>query len=169
MATKDYSSVQETKVASVLNWEIVTGSGARPCVPGDVRNDSWLGECKTHTEPGHKIFFDTDVWAKIQKEADVSHRSPVLIVDDGTQDLNHTWILCREVSISCVDIATADPNFAIRKNISFDHEKVSQYLKSLYKSGGGSVVFNHICLEINWNGQSVLVMPFDTFAKVYDR
>ena len=69
MATKEYSSVQEHKVADALGWEVVTGSGARPTVPGDVKSDKWLGECKTHTEKGQKIFFDLAVWQKISKEA----------------------------------------------------------------------------------------------------
>lgn len=169
MATKDFSSIQEPRVADALGWEVVTGSGARPCVPGDVKSDQWLGECKTHTEPGHKIFFDLAVWDKIQKEADATHRSPALIVDDGSQDLKHTWVLCRDVSVSHTDLAMTDPNFAIRKNISFDDTKVAEHLKSLYKSGGGSIVFNHICIEINWNNQMVYVMPFETFVAVKDR
>lgn len=169
MATKDFSSIQEHKVAEALGWDVVTGSGARPCVPGDVRSDLWLGECKTHTEPGQKIFFDLDVWGKIQKEADFSHRSPALIVDDGSQDLSRTWVLCRDVSVSHQDMAMVDPNFAIRKNISFSHDKVLTYMKSLYKSGGGSIVFNHMCMEINWDGQMVYVMPFGTFLEVNDR
>lgn len=169
MATKDHSSIQENKVASALGWEVVSGSGARPCTPGDVKSDSWLGECKTHEESGHKIFFDIDVWKKIQHEADTSHRSPALIVDDGSKDLNHTWVLCRDVCVNHTDLAVVDPNFAIRKNISFDEAKVIAHLKSLYKSGGGSIVFNMICMEIKWDNQIVLVMPFDTFTKVNDR
>lgn len=169
MATKDHSSIQEHTVADALGWEVVSGSGARPCTPGDVKSDKWLGECKTHQDAGHRIFFDTEVWQKIQHEADISHRSPALIVDDGSKDLNHTWVLCRDVSVSHFDLAMADPNFTIRKNISFDDAKVAEYLKSLYKSGGGSIVFNHICLEINWNGQMVYVMPFETFIAVNDR
>lgn len=169
MATKDYSSVQEHKVADALGWDVVVGSGARPCVPGDIRCDSWLGECKTHTEPGHKILFDLAVWNKIQQEADAMHRSPVLIVDDGTQDLKHTWVLCRDISIDCHDVGMIDPPFPIRKNISFDHEKVMSQLKSLYKLSGGSIVFNYMCLEVRWSGQIVVVMPFETFLAVNDR
>lgn len=169
MATKDFSSIQEKKVSEALGWEVVVGSGARPCVPGDIRSDSWLGECKTHTESGHKIFFDINVWDKIQQEADSSHRSPALIVDDGSQDLKHTWVLCRNVSVDCHDLGMVDPMFAIRKNISFDHEKVSAQLESLYKANGGSIVFNHICMEVNWNNQVVVVMPFETFLAVNDR
>ncbi len=168
MATKEYSSVQEHKVADALEWEVVTGSGARPTVPGDVRSDKWLGECKTHTEKGQKIFFDLAVWQKISKEADATHRSPALIVDDGSQDLNHTWVVCRQVSSDTSTMAMCDPCFNVRKNISFDHDKATTYLKSLYKTGGG-VVFDYICFELTWNDEKVLVMPFDTFCKVNDR
>lgn len=169
MATKDFSSVQESKVAAALGWKVVSGSGARPCVPGDVKSDKWLGECKTHTEKGQKIFFDLAVWNKIQHEADVQHRSPALIVDDGSQDLNRTWVLCRQISISYEDMAAVDPNFTIRKNVSFDHVKVLEYMKSLYKSSGGSIVFNHMCIELNWGGQDICILPFNEFMEVYDR
>ena len=143
MATKDYSSVQEQKVADALGWEVVTGSGARPVTPGDVKSDSWLGECKTHTESGQKIFFDLAVWQKVEKEADATHRSPALIVDDGSQDLSHTWVLCRKVSVDTTTMGMGDPYFAIRKNISFADDRAHKHLESLYKAGGG-IVFDHL-------------------------
>ena len=169
MATKDFSSVQEKKVADALGWEVVTGSGARPVTPGDVKSDSWLGECKTHEEKGQKIFFDLAVWQKIQKEADATHRSPVLIADDGSQDLNNTWVVCRKVSVDTTTMGMGDPNFAIRKNISFSHDKVKSHIESLYKVGGGGIVYDHICLEVRWDNQDMLIMSFLTFMKVKDR
>lgn len=168
MATKEYSSVQEHKVADALGWEVVTGSGARPTVPGDVKSDKWLGECKTHTEKGQKIFFDLAVWQKISKEADATHRSPALIVDDGSQDLKHTWVACRQVSVDTTTMAMSDPYFAVRKNISFEDVRTKEYLESLYKLGGG-IVFDSISLELTWNNEQILVMTFDTFTKVFDR
>lgn len=168
MATKDFSSRQEALLASSLGWDVVTGSGARPCVPGDIQNDAWLGECKTHVTAGQKIFFDLDVWKKITAEADAKHRSPALLVDDGSQNTSSTWVLCRQVSADTSTMAMCDPCFNVRKNISFDHDKATTYLKSLYKTGGG-IVFDYICFELTWNNENVLVMPFDTFCKVNDR
>ena len=131
MATKDYSSVQERRIADALGWEVVTGSGARPCVPGDVRSNEWLGECKTHTESGHRIVFMLDVWKKIQNEADASHRSPVIFADDGSQDLRYTWALCRSIAVDTTNLVTCRPSFHVAKNVSFVHNAVSDYLKSL--------------------------------------
>jgi len=167
MSTKDYSSIQERCVSNALGWEVVTGSGARPCVPGDVRSDEWLGECKTHTEPYHKITFMLTVWDKIQHEADTSHRSPALIVDDGSQKLSRTWVLCRLISVDRTRLTIHDPNFKVTKNISFDHQVVTDYLKSLYTVDDGSL--NSPCIGISWNNQQVVVMPFSTFQMVKDR
>ena len=47
--TKFYSERQEKYIANQLGWDVVTGSGARDCHPGDVKSDAYLGECKTHT------------------------------------------------------------------------------------------------------------------------
>ena len=168
MATKDYSSCQENRLASALDWSVVTGSGARACVPGDIKNDKWLGECKTHTAPGQKIFFDLEVWKKISKEADSQHRSPALFVDDGSQKIENTWVLCRQVSVDTTTMAMGDPYFTVRKNISFDDQRAKEHLKSLYKVGGG-IVFDSISLEFDWNDEKILVMTFDTFMKVNDR
>lgn len=93
MATKDFSSIQERRVAAELNWHVVSGSGARPCSPGDIESDQWLGECKTHTERNKPIVFYLDVWHKLKTEAMFRRKNPVLIVDDGSQQINKTWCL----------------------------------------------------------------------------
>ena len=167
MATKDYSSVQERRIADALGWEVVTGSGARPCVPGDVRSNEWLGECKTHTESGHRIVFMLDVWKKIQNEADASHRSPVIFADDGSQDLRYTWALCRSIAVDNTNLVTCRPSFYVAKNVSFVHNAVSDYLKSLCISDSNSSA--SLCMKLDWDGQQVLIMPFSTFQMVKDR
>ena len=91
MATKDYSSKQENMIADSLGWSVVAGSGAAACYPGDIISDEWLGECKTHLSPGKKIFFSKKVWKKIQDEAMVKRRFPVIFTDDGSQKSKHTW------------------------------------------------------------------------------
>lgn len=91
MSTKDYSIKQESSIASSLGWKVVSGSGSRSFHPGDVKSDKWLGECKTHIKPGHKIRFDIHEWGKIEDEAQSQRKNPVLFVDDGSQDLNKTW------------------------------------------------------------------------------
>lgn len=119
LSTKDYSSIQEHKVADALGWEVVTGSGARDCHPGDIRSNDWLGECKTHTKPGHQIIFKLSVWQKISKQAQSKFKYPVLIVDDGSQKLEHTWVLFPYRRICQPDISIKPCQLKIRTNISF--------------------------------------------------
>lgn len=93
MATKDFSGKQEKLIASFLGWNVVSGSGARACYPGDIIGDEWLGECKTHETSNKSIFFSQKVWEKIVDEATAKHRKPVLFVDDGSQTIDKTWCI----------------------------------------------------------------------------
>lgn len=49
--TRFYSNRQEKKVAKIVNGKQTANSGASAFSKGDVRNDNWLIECKTLTEP----------------------------------------------------------------------------------------------------------------------
>lgn len=93
MTTKDYSSKQEKMIADYLGWEVVSGSGAAPCVPGDVISYNWLGECKTHTSVRNFVMFMSEHWQKIKDESIIKRRNPVLFCDDGTQRSTNTWCL----------------------------------------------------------------------------
>lgn len=93
MSTKDFSSVQERQIAEFLHWEIVIGSGAIACRPGDVKSDIWLGECKTHITDKESITFYLHHWNKIAEEAQSKFKRPILFVDDGTQSLVNTWCM----------------------------------------------------------------------------
>ena len=90
---KEFSTKQEKLIASELGGYPVSGSGARPCAPRDVKTYEWLVECKTHTKPDQSILFDINVWKKITDEAMATHRKPVLVVDDGSQSISRTWCL----------------------------------------------------------------------------
>lgn len=91
--TKFYSNKQETAVANYLNWRVVTGSGARATHPGDIVSDDWLGECKTHVIKSKTITFKKSEWQKIFSEAISKFKTPVLIVDDGSQSISNTWCI----------------------------------------------------------------------------
>jgi hypothetical protein len=93
MATKDYSIKQEKMIADYLGWDCVVASGARPCHPGDVASDYWLGECKTHVKPNSKIAFVFREWQKICEEAMSKGKFAVLFVDDGSQQASTTWCM----------------------------------------------------------------------------
>ena len=98
-STKDVSEEQETMIARYLGWSRVSGSGARPGHPGDIKSDEWLGECKTHMVPGKPIKFDFDVWQKISNEAVSQFKKPALFSDDGMRDIDSTWVMFKPDNI----------------------------------------------------------------------
>ena len=100
MSTKSYSDKQEKLIANYLGWSQVVGSGSRPTFTGDVISDNWLGECKTHVEPNHRISFSISVWNKIVAEASAKFKQPAYFVDDGSQKEERTWVMfmARELS-----------------------------------------------------------------------
>lgn len=139
--TKDYSSKQECMIAEFLNWQVVPGSGATHCIPGDIRSDSWLGECKTHTSPGKKIQFFSDVWDKISDEATSKYKYPVYFVDDGSQSLSKTWVLFNFNTVSALNPVISEYPFTVRKNISFSHSDILPYFRNARANNSTGVVF----------------------------
>lgn len=159
-STKTYSSKQEKMVADLLGWNIVAGSGAAACFPGDVISDEWLGECKTHTEPGHKIFFSKAVWDKIKQEAMVKKRFPVLFTDDGTQIDRHTWCLCMCDRLEMEDVHFEPITKGINKNISYNHD-------SLYKSAKDICVANpgkYPVFYTQWHEDKIAICQLSVFV-----
>ena len=167
-ATKVFSSKQESLLASELGWGVISGSGSRPGAPGDISCDDWLGECKTHEAPGNKIFFDALVWDKIQKESVVKHRSPALLVDDGSQTTKDTWVLCFAHSLNLSRCLVAPLNFSVRKNISFSSDKGHDYLDDVFKKNGGGIAFDYAIYGTNWCDKEVCILPFRVFKEIYN-
>jgi len=165
---KAFSTKQEKLIAKELGGYPVGMSGAAPGTPGDVKTYDWLVECKTHAEPGHNIFFDIDVWDKIEKEAMAMHRKPVLVVDDGSQSVKTTWCLCRQNSINLSRAITVDWPAAIRKNLTCKDSKLSETLKKQTKRYLGDM-YQTSAYEINWSGRKVVVVPFSTFKELFDK
>lgn len=130
--TKYYSNIQENRIASALGWDVVTGSGSRTCVPGDVVSRAWLGECKTHTCPGHPIEFKIAVWKKLEDEAVAKYKNPVLFVDDGSQQLSATWCLVSNLSQSIYsDFNSIEhPLKVLKSGLKFDGNLLAKTLHS---------------------------------------
>lgn len=164
---RDYSDKQEGAIASALGWEVVAGSGAAACTPGDVIGENWLGECKTHTSE-QKIFFDFAVWEKIEKEAAAKHRCPVLFVDDGSQDVHHTWALCYAHNLNQSLLLTTDLPMKVRKNITFTDTFGRHTLRKAVQGNifrpGQRIAFEH-----QWGPYKVAVLPFDAFQEIYEK
>lgn len=162
MSTKDYSSVQEKTIAEYLGWEVVSGSGARPTIPGDIKSEEFLGECKTHTKPDQDIVFHLDVWNKLKDEASSHMKFPVLLVDDGSQKLSNTW--CMLLFIPMGDYQIVDAPSFIRFNlqsISFKNDMMNKYHDKKLRSSSDSVFY-----EVEFGGSIVYITRISEFAAV---
>ena len=162
--TKHYSSLQENMIADYLGWEVVSGSGARDCHPGDIRSDQWLGECKTHTERGQKISFMYDFWNKICDEAVSKFKVPVLFVDDGSQSADHTWVLYPYTRFEYPGLKViSDHGIKHRKNIIFDHLDIFKYLLSEQRKND----LRPVVLHFDFNGRPVGVTSLTAFRVMF--
>lgn len=142
-STKTYSCIQETTIAKCLDWKRTSGSGAR-MDKGDLVSPMWLGECKTHVTPGHPIVFSPTVWNKLCREAMASMKMPVLFVDDGSQEIAHTWCLInpRISEPACGWHRVAAPDDILRGLITFNEsdmhdryfEQCMQFAKDNHQS-----------------------------------
>lgn len=151
LATKDYSIKQEKLIAEYLGWKCVVASGARACHPGDIKNDTWLGECKTHVTTGNRIKFIYKEWAKICEEAMSKFRFPVLFVDDGSQKEVATWCMVNAKVIAVDDQPTIEQVVA-KSSLFVSEAMMAECDQSLDKM-----------LKFNFNGDTVLVMRLATF------
>lgn len=120
MDKKKFSDLQESRIAKYLNWKQVSGSGAKSFHPGDVIGDKYLGECKTHVSPGHRLIFSFSVWDKIEKEANSQFRKPVLFVDDGSQEISKTWCMVEITGYVSGKVGTLDCTDRSSISISLD-------------------------------------------------
>lgn len=74
------SKRQESKVAKELSGKVTPASGALWGAKADVRNDTFLVECKTTEKDFYSLTFNT--WDKIYREAiKDSLRIPVMCID----------------------------------------------------------------------------------------
>ena len=154
---KYYSNIQEKLVASMIDGKQVTGSGARPFHYGDVISDEWLVECKTHTEPGHNIYFGADIWSKIQKEAIFHHRMPALVVDEGSQKSQNTWCLIHKHNVDWSTYSLYGTKNITTKNITLRNED----LQELYSTLDYSQLYS-----FKWNNKEVVILPLERFSEM---
>ncbi len=136
------------------------GSGSRAGHPGDVISDEWLGECKTHTSPGHTIQFYQSVWNKLSDEAFSQHKFPVLFVDDGSQNLRNTWCLFT-AQPTCAHIFT-HYEYPVKSAISFKNEKLKKHHDLV--SIGKPVIY---IVELN-EFESLNLATFQDFVELFN-
>lgn len=157
MSNKDYSSKQESMVADYLDMEVVSGSGCRDCMPGDISSLDWLVECKTHTSPGYPIKFVLSVWFKIADEAASSFKQPLLVVDDGSQKLDHTWVMFNTFAFSSDRMHFIKYPKGVGSSISFKDDFKNQ----LVSDDDSATVFRHKVGKFDWT-----ICPISTFKKL---
>lgn len=163
MSTKDFSSIQESTIAKYLGWKVVAGSGAAACYPGDIKSEEFLGECKTHVKPGHKLIIDSKVWKKICEEAIFESRWPVLFIDDGSQNIKKTWCIFSPLSVKDHNIHESLHRATINQgSVSLDEGELSSFYKNLCLDTG----FTAFTLTIA--GSLAYLMPLSKFKQMLE-
>ncbi len=90
--TRFYSKQQENRVAKAVSGKRNSNSGATAFVKGDVTNDLFLLECKTHTELRENFTVKRDWIDKNREEAfQMGKQYSALVIDFGDGE-NHYLI-----------------------------------------------------------------------------
>lgn len=161
--TKYFSTIQEHRVADYLSWGVVSGSGARACYPGDIESSQWLGECKTHVSPNQPIKFMKDVWVKLRNEATAKHKYPVLITDDGSQDITKTWCLFPYRLVAPDYSKYIEFSTKSKTNIIFNHIEGFD----IWRNEKNTHQDRFIILTSNMDNSPVGIIPLVSFREVY--
>lgn len=90
--TRFYSDRQEKKVAKAVKGKQTPNSGSTPYIKGDVLNELFLLECKTHMEPTNKFTIKKEWIDKNEEEAFQMHRPYSAVVIDFGDGKNHYLI-----------------------------------------------------------------------------
>lgn len=165
-SAKEIGCEFEKIVAEYLgDWSVVSGSGAAPCNPGDLKEADWLAECKTHTTPNYKIVFKKSVWSKIKEEASSKFRFPVLIVNDGSQQPEKTWCMIPKHCSSSDDLNVVEsPSKGVFKQIdtqiSFEHMKAKADYSFINMDSMSAYKFS-------FDNGDVLVLPLHVFKEYF--
>lgn len=164
-STKFYSNMQESLIAEFLGWSVTSGSGSRPCHPGDIYSEDWLGECKTHVKPGAKITISKKVWDKIQSEAQAVFKYPVLFIDDGYQSIDHTWCIYPYELVGANYMARHFSNVVTvnTSSLTFDHCKLSEEHKACFDSQINSCS----TFVVSWHRQYIGICTLRTFEQLF--
>lgn len=164
MTNKEASNKQEHMVADFLGWEVVSGSGARPFRPGDVQNENYLVECKTHTKEQPNTIFYKKYWSKIVTEARSVNKYPALITDNGTQKSENTWVMIPNRVII--------PEIANKLLIFFNTSTSGNTITFRQETAYSAFKAFYIDSKINYFEQLlgediVAIMPLEEFRKFY--
>jgi len=164
MTNKEASSKQENMVANFMGWEVVSGSGARPFSPGDVKNEHYLVECKTHVKEQKNVVFVKAHWDKIKKESMSTGKYPALITDNGTQIKNATWVMLPKrviTSESTNQILNLVNTSTSGNTITFSNEAATALFNRYYYPNGINFFID------DFGDESLAIMTLKEFKKFY--
>lgn len=156
-STKYYSNKQESMISNYLGWTKVPASGAL-MKPGDIYSDEYLGECKTHMISGVPVSFNIDVWTKLKREAMSQFRRPVYFSDDGSQQIQNTWVILDNVR-SSVSIYSSD-ELRVRNLFKFNSTDMKKKL--------GTVRNRPACISSSIGNETVYVMSVSDFKNMIE-
>ena len=158
---KDFSSKQEKMVADYMGWKVVAGSGSRPFTPGDVSGEHFLVECKTHITEKSNIIFYKKHWVKISEEARALNRYPVLIVDNGTQKSQNTWVMIPQAVLS--ESGSKIEGIAITSTSNNTITFNKALADSLYKNRYEDIRY----FTYQFDSTNLAIMPLSDFRNLY--
>ena len=163
MSTKDFSIIQERQIAEFLHWEVVVGSGATACRPGDVKSDTWLGECKTHITNQDKVTFRVTHWVKITEESQSAFKKPILFTDDGTQSLSNTWCMipCSFMSNLGKELNPTKVYRLSSKTLMFNSQEMYREMHT------HANMSDNPYFVVQFGGDKVAVLHIDTFKECF--
>lgn len=164
MTNKEASYNQEHMVANFLGWQVVSGSGSRPFSPGDIKNENYLLECKTHTKEQSNIIFYKNHWDKICKEARSVNKYPALIVDEGSQRAENTWVMLpkRVITSESINQILNLVNTSTSGNtITFSNEDALNLFKKYYYPNGINFFVD------DFGGEMLAILTLQEFKKFY--
>ena len=154
MTNKQASDKQEKMIADYLGWKQVSGSGARPNHPGDILGEEWMGECKTHTTPNHKIIFKKSVWDKLCEESSSRFKFPAYFSDDGSQKYYNTWVVFNEMQLpnDSYSVTPLDENIGVSFSFSDRPKCVQPFDDLTHKIFSFSFETSHTTLSYRRGG-----------------
>lgn len=164
MTNKEASSKQEKMVANFMGWEVVSGSGARPFRPGDVQNENYLVECKTHTSEQKTVVFQKKHWDKINVEARSVNKYPALITDNGTQRYDSTWVMIPQrviTSESINQILNLVNTSTSGNTITFSNENALTLFNKYYYPAGINFFID------DFGSEPLAILSLEEFRKFY--
>lgn len=150
------SSRQELQIAKLLGWKQVRCSGSRPCTPGDIISDLWLGECKTHMISDKPIVFLRKVWNKVCEEAIGVLKYPAVFVDDGSQEISKTWVMFNKTMCEfSISQKICMYNKSFETAVRFKHADMVSYLEDEHAKIC-NLSGTNICITVLNNFQDLL-------------